>query len=333
MFELEQIITETNINAINQTLSHKMINNGDYACIFHPNIPCNGEHENIKYVSKIQEFNKDEIKIGEIIKTIPDYDLYFAPIINSCNLEIAKVDKNEINKCKLFSNKIINFKNNTIRYVGNKNINQYLKKATSKFKMIHSHLLEALRILCSKNIIHLDLKKENIMYDDNFEIPIIIDFGLSMIYPFNMEDFSFSYLPEYEPWCIDIIMITYIEDETDNQISEEEIEELLIDYCEKNLLSNNFNFTNNQKEYWIGEHKTYFIKLLNESNTKQELIQKISENYKTWDNFSLCIIILQFLNNYKPNETKYMRTLSEIILSIPDKRLSIEECQKIFGKL
>ena len=332
MFELEQIITETNINAINQTLSHKMINNGDYACVFHPNIPCNGEHENIKYVSKIQEFNKDEIKIGEIIKTIPDYDLYFAPIINSCNLEIAKVDKNEINKCKVFSNKIINFKNNTIRYVGNKNMNEYLKRATSKFKIIHSHLLEALRILCSKNIIHLDLKKENIMYDENFNIPIIIDFGLSMIYPFNIEDFSFSYLPEYEPWCIDIIMITYIQDETDNQISEEEIEELLIDYCEKNL-SKLFNFTNNQKEYWIGEHKIYFIKLLNESNTKKELIQKISENYKTWDNFSLCVIILQFLDKYKQNETKYMRTLSEIILSIPDKRLSIEECQKLFGKL
>ena len=40
MFELEQIITEPNINAINKTLSHKMINNGDYACVFHPNIPC-----------------------------------------------------------------------------------------------------------------------------------------------------------------------------------------------------------------------------------------------------------------------------------------------------
>ena len=170
------------------------------------------------------------------------------------------------------------------------------------------------------------------MYDENFNIPIIIDFGLSMIYPFNIEDFSFSYLPEYEPWCIDIIMITYIQDETDNQISEEEIEELLIDYCEKNL-SKLFNFTNNQKEYWIGEHKIYFIKLLNESNTKKELIQKISENYKTWDNFSLCVIILQFLDKYNQNETKYMRTLSEIILSIPDKRLSIEECQKLFGKL
>ena len=198
--------------------------------------------------------------------------------------------------------------------------------------MIHSHLLEALRILSSKNIVHLDLKKENIMYDENLKIPIIIDFGLSMVYPFNMKDFSFSYLPEYEPWCIDIIMITYIEDETDNQISEEEIEELLIDYCEKNL-SSIFNFNTSQKEYWIGEHKKYFIKLLNESITKKELIPKIFENYKTWDNFSLCVIILKFLNNYKQNETKYIKQLSKIILSVPDKRPSIEECQKIFVKL
>ena len=79
MFELEQIITETNINAINQTLSHKMINNGDYACIFHPNIPCNGEHENIIYVSKIQEFNKDEI-------IIPD-DVIAHIVDNHCNKE------------------------------------------------------------------------------------------------------------------------------------------------------------------------------------------------------------------------------------------------------
>lgn len=323
---------ETTITPINPILSHKMINSGNNSCVFHPNIPCNGEHENMKYVSKIQELNTNEIEIGEMIKTILDYDLYFAPIINSCDLEIAKVDKNEINKCELFSKKIKNFKNNTIRYVGNKNIIDYLKNAISNFKIIHSHLLEALRILCSKNIIHFDLKKSNIMYDENFKIPIIIDFGLSMTYPLDIDNFSFAYLPEYDPWCIDIIMITYVYEEVENRILEEEIEELLIDYCEKNL-SFIFNFDNNQKEYWIGEHKKYFMKLLNESNTKKEFIQKIGDNYKTWDNFSLCVIIIKFLDCYKPNESKYMKQLSEIILSVPDKRLTIEECQKIFTKL
>lgn len=323
-----------NINKSNQyQLSHKIINDNKNGCIFHPNIPCHGEQEDIKYISKIQEFNKNEVEIGEVIKTIPDYYLYFAPIIHSCNLEIAKVDKNEINKCKLFSTKIENFKNNTIRYVGKKDIIEYLKTATSKFKIIHSHLLEALRILSTKNIVHLDLKKSNIMYDENFKIPIIIDFGLSLNYPFNMENFSFDYHPEYQPWCIDIIIITYVHEEIDTQITENEVEELLNDYCEQNL-SNIFYFTRYQKEYWVREHKNYFVKLLKESKTKEEFIQKISDdNYKTWDNFSLCIIILSFLDNYKPNEPKYIKQLSEFILLVPDKRPTIEECQQIFAKL
>jgi hypothetical protein len=97
----------------------KLINQGSFGCIYRPNIQCNDndnkENENTNnspnsflenspetYISKIQLYSKQEEEISKFIRTqIPRHHEYFAPIVSSCNIDIGKIDKDELEKCKI----------------------------------------------------------------------------------------------------------------------------------------------------------------------------------------------------------------------------------------
>ena len=110
----------------------KLLNQGAYGCVYRPNIDCNGNIGNNKYVTKIQ-LNKDnvldELSISEIIKKIPNYQYFFAPLIQSCNVSISLLNNENIKDCDLLKDekKISNqkFLSTKVRYVGNKNIEEY----------------------------------------------------------------------------------------------------------------------------------------------------------------------------------------------------------------
>jgi serine/threonine protein kinase len=312
-------------------LEPKLEAQGTYGCIFHPGITCDGHTEDIKYVSKIQktsEENTNEIQIGEIIKTIDNYDLYFAPIISSCELEIAKIKNDDIEKCEIMKEKVGAFRSNKIRFVGKKDVFDYLSENPTGIKRVHSHLLEALRILSSKNIVHYDLKYNNIMYDEINHIPIIIDFGLSHQYPFDMNTHFYVYSPGYEPWTIDIAMASYIQDNPNSinsKIYMEKIDEILNEYVEKNPMFKLFTKPTIKK--WLSEHHEFFKKYEEKQITWNELCIELCKYYKTWDNYALSIIILKIMNKVKPNEPKYTKLLKDIIKSTPDKRLTVESTQ------
>ena len=83
----------------------KVINQGGFGCIFYPSLPCKKErlvlNKSKEYVSKLVEKNfssKNEIDIGEIIKKIPFYSLYYVPILEHCSASLSKVGTKEIKK-------------------------------------------------------------------------------------------------------------------------------------------------------------------------------------------------------------------------------------------
>lgn len=110
----------------------KLLNQGAYGCVYRPNIECDGNIGNNKYVTKIQ-LNKDnvldELSISEIIKKIPNFQYFFAPLIQSCNVSISLLNSENIKDCDLLKDekKISNqkFLSTKVRYVGNKNIEEY----------------------------------------------------------------------------------------------------------------------------------------------------------------------------------------------------------------
>jgi hypothetical protein len=201
----------------------KAIDSGGYGCIFRPSLKCdssikNNNENNSKYISKLllNRHAEEEIyvinNIKPIILKIPKNDKYFllnnttyckpdklkeTDLINldKCdhNFEKANIDPNNINN-ELDRFKIIN------SLYGGIDLLKYVKSdkfTINNFKKLNNSIIElinnAVLPMNNLNILHLDLKDNNILYD-NGELKII-DWGLSIIinnsnYKYEKSNFS-----------------------------------------------------------------------------------------------------------------------------------------------
>ena len=335
-----------------------MINKGTYGSIFHPSINvCNGTIENDpdgeKYITKIQKMDdaNTEIKIGDIIKTIPHYAHFFSPIESSCVINTQSINYELIKKCKIMQNELAEFANNNtyssskIRYVGKYTLDEYIKTiqddATKHAKIYntHLHLLDALEKLLQHNIIHFDLKTNNIIIDDIQSIPIIIDFGLSNVITPLLENASppppsephfFVDYYAYDFWCIDVYIMANIEHEKlfykQSMVTKQSLDLLL-----HNFKTPFFNHFLNEQEIRTFErdYYIYFSKYISNNQTWQELFTDLLQFYKTWDNYSISMCYLFICKNHmkdaNPKLQAYIALLKTSILSMPNKRMSPEE--------
>ena len=176
-------------------MTTEFINKGTYGCIFHPSInTCNGNMQNERdgeqYITKLQSVNSDsfEIEISNKIKSIPNYEHFFAPVISSCEVTPNRINYNLIKTCKYMQNDFSEitsekkYISSKIRYVGKDSIEKYISKIKNPVEKIinmHLYLLDAIKLLQVNHIIHLDLKPDNILFDEIQSVPVIIDFGLS----------------------------------------------------------------------------------------------------------------------------------------------------------
>jgi serine/threonine protein kinase len=234
----------------------ELINQGSFGCIFRPNIPCEkSQAPNKKYISKIQLNDNNitnEFNIGEQIQTIPLYYLHFSPILSKCVVSIQSLNKDQVEKCDILkdipesiytqslspspspspspSQSLISTK---IKYVGNKNIEDYLWSLhpnhlfKSKILYCFYYVLQSIKKMNDKGIIHFDIKEKNIIYDEYIQAPLLIDFGLSFI-PESIKEPTttppidtptpastiFYTKRVYPYWCIEIFILSYIMNRT-----------------------------------------------------------------------------------------------------------------------
>ena len=290
----------------------KLLSEGGYGCVFFPSINCDGKSmKKKKYVSKIQKFDKsakNEIKIGKKIREIKTYNLFFVPILKYCKVDVGSIEDKDINKCTILK------KNPTKKYVvmkikyiegspfldyiiKNKNNSQILRNIIGSY----NHLLLCLEKLVSRNIIHYDLKSENIMFNERLELPHILDFGISI----DLSSFDFSsidkklresfyvYAPEYYTWPLEVHYMSYLLHESEDP-SEDALMDMASRYVEGNKgLTKNFSpeflkkFTN----------KCYDQLIYYKSLGLQKAIEKILSYWKTFDNYSLSIVFLKLSNS------------------------------------
>ena len=184
-----------------KTKKTSLIGWGGYGCVFQPSTNCDGSVSRNKKkknkISKIQFYGiggaKNEIFIGKIIHSIPNFKTYFSPIISSCSvLPLHKLDPFVLNNCPSISEKKKHYMDiitTQTRYIKHKPIKLVLKEQDSLLsaynilmKYIH-HLLTAIEILQEKDIIHFDIKDGNILYTykEKHIRPVIIDFGISFL--------------------------------------------------------------------------------------------------------------------------------------------------------
>ena len=366
------INNEENVNQEEPSL----LNQGTFGCIYKPEFSCNNKPFSSnpfkkKMVSKITNINSNitqEIELGKFIQTIPYYDKYFAPILNTCPINIGEINQEELQACQFIQNELQQqqkknnsppiYNSNTIRFVGQNSLYNVLYNSSfPKILTTHIHLLKALTLLQTSlddPIIHYDLKENNIIFDDIYSIPIIIDFGISFLSSKLKsidKDSFYVYYEKYAPWCIEIVIISYIVHNIDNRnmtLTDQDISKLksiCSIFVKKNPIFENGFYTDELLEF---ENNLLLFMDSFVSKNWNDLIQILVSNHLSWDNYSLAgiyhAIIFKWsslydvdsidFNNIKPFLVVYIKIIKDILLSTPlSQRLKPQETQKLLIEL
>ena len=344
---------------------------GTYGCVFYPSInACTGKMDtdidSDHYITKIQKYapnQNDEIEIGELLQTLPLCDHYFAPVVKSCKIQTAKMDYKLVKTCRTMQNELGEFEektsyvSNKIRYVGKQNITAYMKSLTNapillyrKLINTHLHILDALQLLASENIVQFDIKPQNIMYDEIQDIPIIIDFGISrIITPLLTPHFSaiksettlrriFISDESYDYWCIDIFILSNIGTrfllKPHSEVSENHIKILLRGFLTPIFLAS---LTGEEVSQFKHNIMNYFEPFIANRQTWSDVFKTLIQNYATWDNYSTAMAYMYTYLKSKPANTylkepteiqEYLAILKNIIIAMPNERPLPETTQK-----
>jgi hypothetical protein len=333
----------------------ELINQGSYGCIYKPGLKCNVEKEEKREgeLTKLQILNEFSIKEMEIGKKImeeypKDYMEDFSPIIESCvDIDVKEIET-DIKSCEALRGEREKIVLNRMKDEGKETLSEVLINTKSKKISVRQYFYTLLKVLESVErlnkigIIHLDIKGNNIMYNERMGRPKIIDFGLSLDIEKIEEqekDVFFTYAYDYEPWCIDLTIITYIikKKKKEEKIEEGEIMKVIEDY-----VRNNSNVLEEKKEGYEEELKEYFKKSI--GKTYGELYKELLKNAKTWDGISILIMynyLLMHITGIRENEELkkmgtikgYVEWLEENMYKMPNERKELGELRGELSKI
>jgi serine/threonine protein kinase len=330
----------------------KLIDQGGFGCVFYPGIECDGSiSKNPKYISKLHKKNYhvvNEYNVGKMVTKIPLYEYYFAPIVNMCNIDIAKIDKREKDMCRVVTKagsdskfvimKMPYIKNvSLIKYITNPNIEK--KEIITYIMDSYKFLLNSLQMLNTHGIIHFDLKIPNLLIDIKTKNPIIIDFGLSIpIGNINAKTYSkyfYTHSAAYCVWPIDVHIINYVINVNSN-LTYEELVVMVDTGINSNTALNIFSdrFIKRYRDLTINTYKKYTnIPAVN-------VVTELIKNCNTWDNYALSgmfLLLISYISTDGFTDNKLIKEFSEILLlnihPNAKKRLSFDDTKKKYNKL
>jgi serine/threonine protein kinase len=321
----------------------RLIRQGGFGCLFHPGFNCQGESDPSlqNKASKLQKDDfaaRNEIYIGSLVAKIPNYNLFFLPAINSCSISLAHLNKKFMEKCKIISQDEPNYILLELPYIKHISFGQLFSDRfrTNKHLFItfietYNYVVTSIKLLLDINVVHYDLKKDNILFSLKYENPILIDFGLSIpidkITNSDLADYFYVYAPDYYLWPLEVHAINYIVNISDT-FSSHVIEQLVETYISMNSALEIFtrDFKENYRRSAIKFLKKY--ENMNKSDIIKELILPF---YKTWDLYALSIMYLKFFKivfNDGFFDSNLIVSFSQLLLinisPNPANRLSIE---------
>ena len=342
-----------------------LVDEGGYGCVFYPGISCNGKKEMPNFITKIQK-NRDTFKnekmISERIRKIKGYMKRFAPIVKICPVKLTKPKINKVKKCNILESistaelQTPLYVSNKIRYVGKHNLREYLRYTPLLNSVLETHvyLLKSLELLNKHDIVHFDIKYNNIMYDEKLKVPIIIDFGLSIYLP----DLSpstyhkaFYVMDTYSYWCIDILICNYIfqiityENSREMKVTKNELEVIYDTFIygqDKSGEPSNYLFTLHHivSESIYDNFKQKYMDYFHDYINKPwfELYEHLIKCSDTWDNYSLSLVYLIQMDEWKQSTPKvyeklsqsenmedYLNVLETIAFSMPSERPTLTD--------
>lgn len=309
-----------------------LLGEGGYGCVFYPAINCKGIEDNNKnFVSKLTLHDKNsirEIDIGKKIQKIKNYMNNFNPVIKSCIIEQKKIKSTSSTKqCELFTKnkkykkKIIILKMPYIN--GISLLDHMINTKNSQFIVnniisSYSYLLKSIAILKKNKICHFDIKGDNILFDNQKKLPIIIDFGLSIdtttISLNNLTKFFYVFAPEYYFWPLEVHYLNFLLHKNINP-SKQDLQNIAKEYTNNNRALLPFS-----DKFKIKFQRLCYVQLKYYNNI-DEIVKRINlllNYWKTWDNYGISIMFLKIIRyifyNNGFTKNKFITFFSQLLL-------------------
>jgi serine/threonine protein kinase len=179
----------------------QIIGEGKYGCVHKPSLKCKKTRKTINYknkISKIMKKSEAEIEMKEynIMEQIDRAHEYYLGAPLQCSPEKTEAAKKSVKRCDYFSPKnlddyrllVMDYGGLQLKQFADKIYHQSSENAPKKYQKImrdfwkeSRRLFEGVLLLKRKNVIHNDLKPQNIVYDIKKRRLNFIDFGLMMM--------------------------------------------------------------------------------------------------------------------------------------------------------
>lgn len=351
-------------------VSQKLVSQGAYGCLYHPGMECSGKPMNdLRYATKLvvqDEVAENEVAVGNIVKGIVNYGVNFVPVIDTCVVNLEKVkNKRALNKCDIVPKRNEKATNDDsaaaarkkfvlmkMPYIDSVHFYEYVnamgdnkKKIISCIFDTYSYLIESIERLGEHEVVHYDLKMQNILVNLKTDTPIIIDFGLSIPVGALKNDNAdahadawaahfYKYSPDYYVWPLEAHVINFMQH---NAASAALTHDDVVHICEAFVNSNAglrifskgfraryLKACIEQYEPWVG-------------STRDAVRVALLKGWATWDNYSLSIEYLQILGfmtgggiTHNRLIVQYVELLLQNVHPDPARRKTVEETKRAF---
>ena len=305
----------------------ELIGQGTYGCVIKPGLSCDYKHLSPKFITKIHSKNSNverEIEISEKIRTYPKFSENFAPILERCNnMNLANVKitkKEDVDECKFLTTSQ-SYVGTKIRFIEGLTINKYInekieldttqKRYNNLLKIvldIYQKIFSSIDILLSLQIVHNDLKEDNIIIKQKTHVPIIIDFGSSLDMKRIIENkvdlkSQFIFSTKYILWNIDQVLISYI---VHNKSLKDEISSTEMISLYDELMYNNSYEQMDLIKPMLPKYRELFIKkFANKSRNCGELMKTLMNKYQFWDKYSVSRMIMKIMHEIDKRNVNY----------------------------
>ena len=176
------------------SIESSVIGEGTYGCIHKPSLKCKG-NKKINYTNKVSKILKKEdadaeLKEYKIISKVDNETQYYLGVPIKCNIKNTQKNKNYLDKCE--NNKLKSAFTHDIKSLsllimkdGGINLKEFAKnnkhtgtnRELELFWIEVQRLFHGLVVLQKHNIVHYDMKPQNIVYDKTRNRVNLIDFG------------------------------------------------------------------------------------------------------------------------------------------------------------
>ena len=330
----------------------KLLSQGGFGCVYYPGINCDGKAEKkTSIVTKLQQMNfnaQNEIDIGQRITKIPNYQLFFIPVIHHCPIQLSLINDATLKQCEVIrGDKDVEYVLMDMNYIENYPFYEFLTDTNKTRKNIilnildtYSFLCNSIKVLVSEGVVQFDLKSENILYSRRTQNPLIIDFGISLHGPSlassNWDEYFYIYAPDYYIWPLEVHCINYLLNENADKLTEASAKQIAREVTKHNkgleIFSAGF-----KSKY---EELCYEVLSEYVGQSVDRTIQELTKFYKTWDNYALSILYLRimgFLFGNKFFKNQLIIMFSQLLLinihPDPNKRKTLEESIETYNAI